>query len=129
MIKPFILKKKNSFATRFVLYLNYVFAIALLLAYFAPYISPDSSLWFIAVFGLAYPFIFIANILFIIYWSIRTKIYLLLSLFLILIGFGNIGKYYQQSSKNKDIDPQSYKLLSYNNTHIDYICQCDISIQ
>jgi energy-coupling factor transporter transmembrane protein EcfT len=66
--------KKNglNFFDKLILWLNYVLAAALLIGYLAPMVDPR-KLWIIAFFGLAYPPVFLANLLFIVYWLFRKK--------------------------------------------------------
>ena len=107
-------RKESMFFIRYTLYLNYVFIGALFMAYLANYINPN-MFWGFSFFGLTYPIILILNILFIFVWVYLRKIYLLLSLFAILIGYNHIGEYLQfanpdVSSQNKEI----INVLSFN---------------
>jgi endonuclease/exonuclease/phosphatase family metal-dependent hydrolase len=88
--------KKNglTFFDKLMLWLNYALAATLLIGYLAPVVDPR-KLWIIAFFGLAYPPVFLANLLFIVYWLFRRSRWALLSLACILIGWktlnSNIG--------------------------------------
>jgi endonuclease/exonuclease/phosphatase family metal-dependent hydrolase len=85
--------------------------VSLLLAYVAPYANPK-SFWPLAFFGLAYPFLFVTNILFLIWWIIRWKKLFWLSLVCILIGWANMKHFFhfQENSNSKS----GIKILSYN---------------
>ncbi len=86
--------------------------IALLLSYLSPYANPK-DFWLFAFFGLAYPFLFLANILFLFWWIIRWNKLYWLSLICILIGWVNMKNlihFSDQSDKKKD----GIKVLSYN---------------
>jgi len=88
-----------------------VAAVALLISYTSVYISPD-KFWIPAFFGLAFPFIVIANIIFIIVWFFIQPKKMVLSLFTILIGFGFVNRYIQ--FKGKTIGSDGVKVVSYN---------------
>ena len=45
---------------------------SLLLSYLAPYVSPK-SVWAIAFFGLAYPYLLLINLIFLVSWAIAKK--------------------------------------------------------
>jgi endonuclease/exonuclease/phosphatase family metal-dependent hydrolase len=87
-------KSRLTFFDKLVLFTNYVFAISLLISYLAPFTSPQ-TFWPVAFFGLAYPFLLLFNLFFIVYWFFRRKIYMLVSIVAIGIGYkalcDNIG--------------------------------------
>ncbi len=93
-------------------------AVALLLSYLAPFISP-AKFWPIAFFGLAFPYLLMINLIFLVYWLIRWKKAVFIPLVTILAGLYHINNYLPalKSSKNlstiktKGID---LKILSYN---------------
>ncbi len=111
MIKLF--KEHNdSFLSKFALYINYFFAFALILSYLSCHISPE-KIWFLALFGLAYPFILVFNIAFFIGWLILGKRHFFISLLVIILGYNHIGQYYQR--KGEVIDAENpYSILSFN---------------
>ncbi len=91
---------------------NIVFALTLLLSYLAVVISPgDFALP--AFFGLAYPYLLLINIIFVIVWAMLLKFEALISLVIIALGFNHFSNYIQltRGSGNKT---NTYKLLSYN---------------
>lgn len=96
------------------LYINCGLVIGILLAYLSIYISPrDFSL--LAYFGLAYPYLLLFNILFIIFWIYKKRVYFLISLLAIGIGWAHISSFIAINlDKEKSNVKESYKLLSYN---------------
>lgn len=73
-------------------------------------------MWFLLFFGLAFPYILIANLILLLYQAIaRSKIFFL-QLFVILIGFGHITNYFQLIPK-KEYKGDGLKILSYNVFH------------
>ena len=93
---------------------NFAVILALLISYFSVLIPPDKY-WVPAIFGMAYPFVIGANILFIVFWFIIKPRYALLSLISILLGWGFLSRYVQLSGKTTEAE--GIKVLSYNVRH------------
>lgn len=97
-----------------VLFFNLLAVLALLISYVSVYIAPD-KFWIPALFGLAYPFLLAANVIFVVLWLFLKPRNLLFSLVFILLGWSFLGKYFQfkgETSNTTDI-----KVLSYNVGH------------
>jgi len=105
-----------------------IFAAGLLLSYVSVYVNP-SIFWPAAFFGLVYPYLLLANVLFIILWLVRLKKEFLISLIIILLGWGYIkrvvsfhGKKLEKETTETIIDAEgsdienntNISLLSYN---------------
>uniref|UniRef100_UPI003216C593 endonuclease/exonuclease/phosphatase family protein n=1 Tax=uncultured Draconibacterium sp. TaxID=1573823 RepID=UPI003216C593 len=93
---------------------NLLAALALSISYLSVYIPPD-TFWIPAFFGLAYPFLFAANILFIVFWLIIKPRNIVLSLVFILIGWNFVSQYVKLKSKTEE--ETDVKVLSYNVGH------------
>ncbi len=87
---------------------------SLVVAYLSVYISPD-KFWIPAMFGLAYPFLLLANIVFILFWLLVKPKNMLLSLVFILLGWNYLDSYFQL--KGKKTEQYDVKVLSYNVRH------------
>ena len=113
---------------RIVLFVNLIFAAGLLLSYMSVYVNPY-IFWPAAFFGLIFPFLLLVNVLFMILWLVRLRKEFLISLIIILLGWGYIkrvvsfhGKILEKETtetitdaKGSDIDNNtSIDLLSYN---------------
>ena len=85
-------KSKFSFWNKTILLSNLIAAGLLLLSYTASFLDP-SSFWPVAFFGLAYPLFLLLNVLFIIYWLLRSPKYALISFCCILIGYNFLTAY------------------------------------
>ncbi len=93
---------------------NWIVAIAIVIAYIAPYIDPALFSW-PAFFSLAFPFIFIANVSFALLWFFARKYkFMLLSLVLLLIGYPDIKTHLQVFSDKKIPGKEGIKVLTYN---------------
>jgi hypothetical protein len=94
--------------------LNSIAALGLLLSYLAPFINPN-IFWPIALFGLFYPALLIANILFIIIWILRLNKFILVSVLSIAIGFGFSNESFNYFNKPIDEAPHvGLKVMTYN---------------
>ena len=86
---------------RILLFINLIFAAGLLLSYMSVYVNP-SIFWPAAFFGLIYPFLLLANVLFMIMWLVRLKKEFLISLIIILLGWGYIKRVVSFQGKSLD---------------------------
>lgn len=103
---------------RIILILNIVASALLLLAYLAPVINP-SKIILPALLGLAYPFLLIANLLFLCYWLIRLKKEILIPAIVILLGWNHLANLlplnFRASEIPENVSPgRIFKVLSYN---------------
>lgn len=96
------------------LLVNFIAVLVLFISYLSVYISPD-KFWIPAFFGLAFPFIVVGNILFVMFWLLIKPRYLFLSLFSILIGWGFVSRYVQLSGTKTEAT--NLKVVSYNVKH------------
>jgi endonuclease/exonuclease/phosphatase family metal-dependent hydrolase len=109
----------KRFIRRTLFYLNIIAGTALLLSYLSTYISP-AKIWVLAFFGLAYPYILVINLLFMLIWIIWFKKEFLLSFLLILIGINHFDNFLPlrlgKTNTKRYIkeNPEPFKILSYN---------------
>jgi len=61
------------------------------------------------IFGLAFPWLFFTNVLFILFWSLNKPVYALLSILCLLIGFNNIDKFFATHGIQEQ-DPNTKKI-------------------
>lgn len=97
--------------------INVIAAVLLLIAGLAPYISPK-SVWILGLFGLAYPYIVILNIFFVISWIIRKRSFFLVSLSAILLTYPQlkpqVALTFKESTAEKDIRVMSYNVRNFD---------------
>lgn len=108
--------KKTGLAKGLFLFFNFIAIIAILLSYCATIINPETC-WYIALFGLAYPYILLVNILFVIAWAIFRKRQFLYSLVVILIGYPSLNRtigFRTASESNFNADSNTIKLMTWN---------------
>ena len=94
------------------LIINAVFLGSLLLAYLSIYINPSFTA-IPALFGLAYPYIVIANLIMVFIWLVKKKWYALVSLGAILLGVGYIHNFIKFRNHGVEVH-HDLKLVSYN---------------
>lgn len=92
--------------------INIVFAVTLLVSYLAVDISPEDFA-LPAFFGLAYPYLLLINIIFVVIWIALLRLELLLSLVVIAVGFTHFSNYIKLSRPSGD-KSSTFKVLSYN---------------
>jgi len=107
-------QKKRSRTNWFMLLLNTAAALTLLLAYTAAAFGPNAMGYF-ALFGLAYPFSLLCNLLFIVFWYFKKRVYTLFSIAVILVGANHLTAFFQVSWKgSKKENHSQLKVLTYN---------------
>jgi endonuclease/exonuclease/phosphatase family metal-dependent hydrolase len=104
----------RKFVKYIILIVNLIAILSLLMAYLSGYVSPEKW-WIPSFFGLAYFIILGVNLLFIVFWLVISPKYMLLSLVIILAGWGILTRYIQLQEKTTE--EESLKILSYNVHH------------
>ncbi len=108
-------EKKKSFFTRILLFLNQLAVLALLLVYLGAYVNPE-IFWPLAFPGLIYPVLLIVNMLFILYWILRLRLYFLISLITIALGWGHVRSFVQFNNTSEALPEKgtNISIASYN---------------
>jgi endonuclease/exonuclease/phosphatase family metal-dependent hydrolase len=96
------------------MFFNHLAVAALLISYLAPHVSPE-NFWFIAFFGLAYPLIVFANLVFVLYWFIQMRWQGLYSLIAILCGISLLHRFVQLDGTGTPSNGTRHiKVMSFN---------------
>lgn len=107
-------KSKLNFFNKIAMLFTHIAAIALLVSYLSPRVSPE-NFWMISFFGLAYPFLLLINVIFFIYWLIQLKKRSIYPLLIILAGWGQLKSTIQFNFSTPEFDAEkSIKVFSYN---------------
>jgi len=104
--------KGLKFFEKVIFFFNSVAAFLLLLSYLLPNIPPKTFAT-LSVLSLGVPFLIILNVLFFVYWLFKIKKQLLLSLFVIVIGYLFFGSFYKFSN-TEDLSKESLSIMNYN---------------
>lgn len=130
-MKAFLQRKKSCFSKwatsirpvkkltrKIILILNFLAAGGLLFSYSAPLINP-SKFFLPAMFGLAYPYLLVLNLLFLIFWMIKLRKEVLISLVVVLVGWNHLNNLIPLTGKHRDIPENAdqerlFRVMSYN---------------
>lgn len=95
-------------------YITVVFNFLLFFSYLAYLSDPLRSTW-ISFTGLFYPIIFLFNILLLIIWILKRKLFFLPTLIIIILGMYHHSRFFQfYAIDNIDDDINKLKVMSYN---------------
>lgn len=109
-------KKNLNFLDRLILLLNIIASLALLISYLASIVDPR-KIWQLAFFGLAYPGLLLINIFILFYWILRKKLWVLIPICCILIGWNVLLNNVSFRSGTKDGPKESsdqIRVMTYN---------------
>ncbi|MBA4242011.1 MAG: hypothetical protein C0448_14905 [Sphingobacteriaceae bacterium] len=95
-----------------------MFIISLIGSIASKYISPD-HFWILAFFGLAFPIILFANIVFAIYWFAQFRIQAAFSVIAILFSAKTCLGFFQIDFTSDTISNKDIKIMSYNSMLFD----------
>ncbi|NNE31999.1 MAG: endonuclease/exonuclease/phosphatase family protein [Winogradskyella sp.] len=105
--------KRLSFLNKIIFVVNSLAAFLLLLSYILPFVPPRKFA-LLSVVSLGVPFLILINILFLVYWLLRVKKQLMLSLVVLLLGYNYLGALYKFSSSKKIEDSDNISVMSFN---------------
>ena len=92
--------------------LNVIFALSLILSYLAVHINPG-DFCLPAFFGLAYPYLLLINIVFMVIWAVLLRWEALISLAVIAAGYTHFSNYIRLFKHNKP-ERGNILIMSYN---------------
>ncbi len=105
--------KKLSFINKIIYFINSIVAVLLLLSFTLPFLPPK-TFPFLSVINLGVSFLILINGLFFIYWLVKLKRQLMLSLIALVIGYFSFGSLYKFSSSKKVETLENLKVMNYN---------------
>ncbi|MCH2213657.1 MAG: endonuclease/exonuclease/phosphatase family protein [Flavobacteriales bacterium] len=110
-----MIRRLRAFSRRLALTINLVVVACILLSYLATQISPE-KFPYLAFFGIAYGFLLVSNIVFVIFWLLVKKRFALISAGAILIGFNFMASYIQllPDLTSTEIPSRAMKVVSQN---------------
>lgn len=92
---------------------NLLFLFALFISYSTPFIKPDNSLWPIAMLGLAYPYLLLINVFFLVYWLIKLKKYVWINVIVMILGVGHFSNHFQLFDSTTTSENR-FSIMSFN---------------
>ncbi|OIQ29676.1 MAG: endonuclease [Bacteroidetes bacterium MedPE-SWsnd-G2] len=105
--------KGLKFFDKLVFVLNTIAAITLLLSYVLAYLPPKQFAS-LSVLSLAVPFLIVLNLLFFLYWLFKMKRQLMLSLFVLLLGYSYLFSFFKISKSEIVTEEPNFKIMNYN---------------
>jgi len=105
--------KNLGLLDKIIFVLNSFLAFALLISYLLPYVPPK-TFPLLSVLSLGVPLLIISNLLFLVFWAIRFKRQLLLSLIVLIIGYNHVFSLFQFSGNTEETNSESLSVMSYN---------------
>ena len=105
--------KKLSFIEKIVFFINSLIAMMLLLSYLLAYVQPK-HFSLLSVLSLGVPLLILLNILFVIYWLLKVKKQLLLSLIVLLIGYKYVTSLHKFSASIDIENANNISVMNYN---------------
>ncbi len=105
--------KKTGFLDKLIFILNSLLAFGLLISYLLPYVPPK-TFPNLSVLSLGVPLLILLNLLFLVFWGIRFKRQVLLSLIVLLIGYNHVFSLFQFSGNTEADDAGGLSVMSYN---------------
>ena len=105
--------RKLKFFEKVMFFFNSVVAFVLLLSYVLP-LLPPKTFAALSVLGLGVPILILLNALFFVYWLVKIKKQLLLSLFVLAIGYFIFGSLYKFSESKAIEDENNISIMNYN---------------
>ncbi len=109
--------RKLSILNKILLWVNYAAILALFISLMAKYVSPQ-LFWIVSFFGLAFLYLILLNVLFVIYWLAQFRRLALLSAGMILLSTFTLKNYFQFSFKTNSAN-SNIKVTSYNSMLFD----------
>jgi endonuclease/exonuclease/phosphatase family metal-dependent hydrolase len=109
--------RKRLLIKTILLTVNALAIFLLLVSYLASWVNPDRY-WYVALFGLAYNYVLLLNILFLLFWLLFKWKLALFSLLAILAGFNHVSRHFQtgilRSSPAVEATLPPIRVVSYN---------------
>lgn len=111
-------KRMIKLIDKIVLLISIIAAVGLIGAYAAPYLSPNTFV-IPSILGLAYPYLLISNIIFLLYWTTRWNKMALILFVVMLLGVPTFMTYYGTNRDNEPDASYDIELMSYNVRYFD----------
>ena len=105
--------KELKGTNKIVFLFNSLVAAMLLMSYLLPYVAPKTFA-FLSILSLAVPLLIILNALFVLYWLLKAKKQMLLSVFVLLLGYNHVSALYKITSSITIENENDLSIMNYN---------------
>lgn len=106
-------KSRLSTVEKLIYFFNFIIAILLVCAYLLPFIPPRFSST-LSILNLGLPLLFVLNLLFTVFWLVKLKKQMILSIIAVLCGFLYFDSIFKFNAKTSMDEVGSLDLMSYN---------------
>ncbi|WP_274474362.1 endonuclease/exonuclease/phosphatase family protein [Mangrovimonas aestuarii] len=105
--------KKLNFIDKLIFVLNSIVATLLLFSYVLPFLPPKTFA-VLSVLSLGVPLLILINVLFFLYWLLKVKRQMILSLLVLLLGYASFGSVYKFSATKQLANEYQLSIMNYN---------------
>lgn len=105
--------KNLNLIDKLMYFLNTIVAVVLLFSYILPYVQPK-NFGVLSVLSLAVPILILINVAFLLYWLLKVKKQLLMSLLVLVLGYNHVISLYKFSSTQVNEVENSLSIMNYN---------------
>lgn len=105
--------KRLSVFNKIVFVLNAIVALLLMAAFVVPNIS-NEKFSFLSFLSLAVPLLVAVNFMFLLYWTLKRRRQLWLSLFVLVVGYFTLGTFIKFSFSEEEVLEKDLSIMSYN---------------
>lgn len=105
--------KNLTLFNKLIFLINSVLALLLLLSFGLSYVPPK-SFTLLSTLSLTVPFLIVLNILFAVYWLIKLKKQVILSLLVLVVGYNQVISFYKFPSESVSKSKDTFSVMSYN---------------
>lgn len=105
--------KGLKFTNKLIYLVNSIVAFLLFVSYVLPFLEPK-TFSLLSVLSLGVPVLIIINFLFLMYWLIKLKKQVLLSLIVLLLGYFYFGSFYKFSSNKIEEEKDALTVMNFN---------------
>ena len=104
--------KKLSLSDKFLFFTNSLLGVFTLLGYVIPYLNPN-AFGLLSVMSLSMPLLLFSNAIFLVYWLLKLKVQLFVSLVVLVLGYNTLQTLFRFQEK-KVFLTEDLKVMSYN---------------
>lgn len=105
--------KGLKLGSKIIFFINSLVAFLLLISYLLPFIPPKSFAT-LSVLSLGVPLLILLNVIFFVYWLLRVKKQMILSLVVLLLGWNHINSMHRFSYSEQIEDDANFSIMSFN---------------
>lgn len=103
---------------------NVLLILVTFLAYLSPFINPESFSW-INIVGTAYPWLLLANVIFVVLWLVLKNRYALFSIACILLGWNHLTGFIGVNVSSGNLTEKTFRVVTFNTSGLKFLAAKD----